>query len=232
MNSGENMGAGNWRIEVAALITDINNNPVIDGTAIWFTLPENPGWAFIDPASYVGNVNAEGDSLPGTAYTSLTYEGIHTNDSLMINVETAYCSNDTVVYLPMQYPWLDLALSPQHLDWFEDPPSPDTLFATINAQLKDGQNNPINNQKLFFTSTLGQPVDMGTDNDGSPFTEITGVIDGDGSVTKEWMFFRYECPPADEFGPGTIAGTITVNVWGTDLVNVVTIILRSYDKLK
>ena len=234
INSGEDLGNGNWGIEVAAIVTDILGNPVDYGTAVYFSLPVNPEWASIEAAAYVGNVNANGDSIPGVAYTQLIYEGTHTNDSLIICAEVPVPSlileESELVILPLQFPVLDVAVSPHNLYWIENNPSyPDSLIATFMISLLDGQNNPIDNQQLFFYGDLGVPIDMGTDDDNNPFTENTGIVlNQHGQVNKDWIFYKYECPPPNGHQPGMNTGTMIVWIPGTSTEIEISITLIRY----
>ena len=234
INSGENLGNGNWGIEVEAIVTDIQGNPVDYGTSVLFSLPENPEWASIEAAAYVGNVNANGDSIPGVAYTQLIYEGTHTNDSLIICAEVPVPSlileESELVIMPLQFPELDVDVVPAHLSWIENNPSyPDSLIATFHVSLQDGQNNPIDNQQILFSCTLGVPIDMGTDNDNNPFTENTGIVwNQHGRINKEWMFYRDECPPPVGNVPGTITVMMHVSITGTSIEIEIPIYLFRY----
>ena len=230
IDSGENLGNGNWGIEVSAIVTDIQGNPVQYGTAVWFSLPDNPGWASIEAGAYVGNVNANGDSLAGVAFTQLIYEGAHTNDSLLIQAEAGTCFETEEFIMPLQFPILDGTVVPQLLVWIENNPSyPDSLIATFMINLQDGQNNPIDNQQLIFYCDLGVPIDMGTDNDNNPFTENTGIVSNQhGRINKEWIFYRYECPPPIGNEPGTITGTMIVWIPGTSIEIEILITLIRY----
>ena len=182
----------------------------------------------------MGNVNANGDSIPGVAYTQLIYEGSHTNDSLIIRAEVCGASSileeSELVIMPLQFPVLDATVSPHNLYWIENNPSyPDSLIAIFHVSLQDGQNNPIDNQQLIFCCDLGIPIDMGTDNDNNPFTENTGIVPNQhGQIDKEWIFYRYECPPPVGNEPGMITGTIMVWIPGTSTEIEITITLIRY----
>jgi hypothetical protein len=230
INSGENLGNGNWGIEVMAIVTDNQGNPVDYGTSVLFSLPENPEWASIEWGSYVGNENANGDSIPGVAYTQLIYEGAHTNDTLIIQAEIGWCSETAEFIMPLQFPVLDISAFPSNLYWIENNPSyPDSLIATLCVSLQDGQNNPIDNQQILFYCDLGVPIDMGTDNDNNPFTENTGIEPNQhGQVNKDWIFYKDECPPPVGNEPGMITGTLIVSIPGTSTEIEITITLIRY----
>ena len=230
IDSGENLGNGNWGIEVSAYIEDILGNPVDYGTAVYFSLPDNPEWASIEAAAYTGNENANGDSIPGVAYTQLIYEGAHTNDTLLIQAEVGTCSETAEFIMPLQFPVLYGYASPAHLDWSEYTPSnPDSLIGTFMINLQDGQNNPIDNQQLLFFCDLGVPIDMGTDNDNDPFTENTGIVPNQhGRINKEWIFFRDECPPPVGHVPGMISVMMLVSIPGTSIEIEIPITLIRY----
>ena len=229
-DSGEDLGAGNWEIEVAAYITDNLGNPIDYGTSVYYSLPDNPEWASIEAAAYVGNLNANGDSLPGTAFTSLIYEGFHINDTLIIQAETGWCIETEEFIMPLQFPVLYGYASPAYLEWSEYTPSnPDSLIGTFMINLQDGQNTPIDNQQLLFYCDLGVPIDMGTDNDNDPFTENTGIEPNQhGRINKEWMFYRYECPPPVGHVPGTIIVMMLVSIPGTSIEIEIPIVLVRY----
>ena len=233
INTAEDIGGGNWRIDVEALLKDFFGNPVNYGTAAYFSLPNNPEWAVIEPNSYVGNYNTEGDSIAGTCFTSLSYAGSHTNEVITITVNLSELSELEEFTLPIQYSFFDITILPQDLFWIENDPSiPDTLAQTFQIQCIDGQHNPINDQKILFTASLGIPVDMETDDDDDPFTEMTGVVGGNGRIDKEWLFNKSECPPPEGHEPGTISGTITISIPGTDVEEFISITLYRYPEAK
>lgn len=222
-SSGTDMGAGVWQIQCAALLNDIYGNPVDHGTAVWFSLPDDPDWAVIEAAQYVGNENTNGDSLSGVAFTLLNYSGLHTNDTLVLQVETSgsipgqnFVAQGTVT-MPIQYPVIDIAAVPQHLDWVI-PGDNDPKDSDIHVSVVDGQSNPINNQEILFSSTLGDPEDG----------IYTGYTNEAGIVIKTWRFQKYECPAPTAAGPGSTSGTVTAQILGTQTSNNITITLTRY----
>lgn len=223
ISSGVDMGAGVWKIELAAMITDVLGNPVSSGTAVHFSLPADPNWANVQAAAFVGNENTMGDSLAGVAYTNLTYRGTFTNEILEIRVEVADFDGIDDIKLPIQYPHIDMVPIPRTLTWTQgNNPEYQEMYVSLTVQ--DGQNNRINNQLVHFTTTLGTPLEPFPPDTGNPYTGLTGVIDGEsGRLDKTIRFYKYECPPPSPQGPGEAqgdiqAGILGANVWVNDSV--------------
>jgi len=230
-NSGANMGNGVWKVQISALLNDIDGNPVAPGTAVWFSLPDNPEWASVIPQAYVNNQNAMGDSLPGVAYTYLNYNGSHTNETIILRIETGVGDIfEGELVLPIQFPVIDIAAIPMHVDWYEIPyPTPEYQSTEIRITLHDGQNNPIDNQVVIFSTSLGEPLEPYPPDTGDPYTGLTGVVDEEhGRLNKEVQFYFEECPPPIPSPPGTTTGSITAQILGTGVSNQVTVILRRY----
>jgi len=245
------MGGGIWRVQVGANMTDLHGNPVINGTVVWFSLPEDPSFASIEADASIGNENSEGDSLDGVAFTLMSYEGIHTNESVLIRAETGpapgeednFFDEDYLV-LPIQFPWIDIVATPQHVDWTEDnnpewQHSDEELSPKVVVMVKDGQNNPIDGTIVTFMSTLGTLMDpdlLSMDPSHPSFYEdffdVTGPEnDGTlpGEIIKNVRYYVYECPPpAPDGSPGTATATVTANIVGTQTTNNVTVILHRY----
>ncbi len=219
-DSGEDMGSGMWKVQCSAQITDDYGNPVKSGTVCWFSLPDNPDWASIDAASFVGNENANGDSLAGQAFTFLNYHGSHTNEEIQIQVDVSAFSDTGNVVLPVQFPQINLAVNPQHIDWTQTN-NPSSQIATAIIQVLDGQNIPIDNMELYFQSDKGEPV--------GGYTDYTAVVDGiHGRLDKDFLFYKYECPAPTPAGPGETSATLTVRILATGTQNTIDVILRRY----
>ena len=217
-NEGVSVGSGNWQIGVAAILNDQYGNPVPYGTAIYFSLPTDPSWAAIHAYAYVGNENADGDSLDGVAFTYLVYEGTHANDLLEIQVQSGDFIDSDIIVLPIQNPVIDISAYPAHVDWDEDNNPPDDISTLVTVRVIDGQQNAISNQEVYITGTLGDP-------ENGDFIELT---DEDGYIFKYWEFHRHECPPCVNDVPGQTTGTITAQLLGPGVQNNVTIILKRY----
>lgn len=243
-DSGVNVGAGYWQIEVAALLNDTYGNPVDYGTTVFFSLPNDSSWVEIVADAYVGNVNANGDSLEGLAYTYLIYEGSHTNDPVVIQVEVSgnepgeiFIDQDTI-FLPLQQPTIDIVAIPNHIDWdiYNNPSDwrdhTVELSPKVYATVTDAQNNPIHGQEVIFTSEKGVPVlesqlnMLPTHPNFTP--DFISITDNDGVVLKYYRFYKYECPPPVPSPPGTIAVQITASILGTQVSNQITVILNRY----
>ena len=226
-DSGEDMGGGVWKVQVAAILTDSYGNPVDNGTAVFFSLVTDSAWVSIEADAFVGNENANGDSLEGTAFTFLTYEGTHTNDAVVVRVETGDFWDEGELILPIQFPYIDIVATPQHVSWTE---TSNPSYKTTNVRIKvlDGQNNPIDNQVVIFTSTRGEPQGAGPD--GTSFTGLTGIDNQGihGRIDKLFRFYKYECPAPSPAGPGSTTATITAQILGTQTTNNVTVILYRY----
>jgi hypothetical protein len=228
-DTGIDMSGGIWRIQVAAMISDCWGNPVAEGTAAYFSLPEDPSYASIEADAYVGNENVEGDSLPGTAYTFLEYDGTYTNATIQILVEVGGLETyPGELILPIQFAVIDMLPVPQHLDWIiPNDTTPKETEARITVH--DGQNNPIDNQVVVFYTTLGAPLEPYPPDTGDPNTGLTGVVDGvHGRLYKVVQFQKHECPPPGPGGAGSTTATITAHILGTQVTNNVTIILFRY----
>lgn len=228
ISSGVDMGAGVWKIELAALITDVMGNPVSSGTAVHFSIPDDPDWANVQAAAFVGNENAMGDSLAGVAFTHLTYQGIYTNEILEIRVEVADFDGLDTIKLPIQYPTIDLVPQPMQVTWTPGN-NPEHQTTKLVIVVQDGQNNRIDNQLVHFATSLGTPLEPFPPDTGNPYTGLTGIVDGEsGRLDKEVRFYKYECPPPGPEGPGTTTATAMVGILGANVWVSDTIILIRY----
>ena len=246
-SSADDMGAGTWKVEICALINDTYGNPVGDGTSVFFSLTDlldpdlQPDYTYASLETqfcYVGNENSDGDTLAGAAFAFLNYDGFHTNDEVRIKVVIggSLSVNETIT-LPIQFPSLDLVAVPQHLDWII-PGDVSPKVTTIHVAVLDGQENRINNQQLYFTSSLGEgllqtapniPSELVTYYNNHLELGITGEVNVEfGRVNKPIAFNKYECPPPSPGGPGTTTATLTVTILGTNTSDNITIILFRY----
>jgi hypothetical protein len=225
-DSAVNVGGGQWQMEIAAIITDEYANGVDYGTAVFFSLLNNPSWAYIGAVAYVGNQNTNGDSLTGTAFTKLTFDGSHTNDTVSIRVEVPNTMVPGTVFVDIinivlkgQFLDLDMIVVPQHIDWVAGTATTQTAYVTI--EVYDQQTNPIANQSLYVFSDYGNPA-TGT----SPSNYIY-TTNANGVINLQWHYYRWEVPePLDQ--AVSISATITAQILGPGTSESVTVILRRY----
>lgn len=258
IDSAADMSGGVWQIQCAALLNDVHGNPVSYGTAVWFSLPDDPDWAVVNSDAYVGNENANGDSLPGIAYTTLNFYGAHINDTLMVSVEVSNnvpnepnFTDTQQIIMPIQFAEIEMIAIPQHIDWdqYDNPPNWKSeelnLSPRVRVLVRDGQQNLISNQEVTFTSTLGAPVNenqlsmLPTNPSFEPdYTDLTGpdndgepLTDTDvnlGEIVQLFRFYKHECPEPVPAPPGTIQAQITATVVGTQTSATVQIVLNRY----
>jgi hypothetical protein len=272
-NSGEELGAGIWEVEVSATVNDMHGNPVKEGTVVYFSVPEinQPeednmeddefeemlSSISVQPISRTGWENANGDSIPGVAYTTVTYDGKYSMREIKFQVEisvgdgTLTPSSDIV--LPFHNLSMDIAPTPGYVDW-NDEGGGIELAACVSVEVRDGQNTPINQLTLNFNGSSGNPLmehtndsDDHASGDGNMFTEMTGLmhvnwqpagpeeeypymggITTPGRVYKLWSVPNYQVPDPGPQGPGQLPVDIFVQVLGDDTQDSVTIIWYKY----
>jgi len=230
-SSGTDMGSGMWRVQISAMLNDIEGNPVASGTHVFFSLPDEPEWASVVASAYVNNQNAQGDSLAGVAYSFLSYNGTHTNDVVTVRIITGVEDIfEGELVLPIQSPTIDIVAVPSHIDWWGIPyPTPEYQSTEIRITVLDGQNNPIDNQVVVFSTGLGEPLEPYPPDTGDPYTGLTGIVIGEhGRLNKEVEFFYMECPVPIPPNAGTTTAAITAQILGTDATNQVIVTLRRY----
>lgn len=160
-NTGENMAGGLWRIVVGAVVTDINNNPIGYGTSVWFSLPDNETNCTVQSYSYVGNESIYGDSTAGVAYTTLTYSGVYTFESIKLRASTGGINGIEVIgqdfiVLPLNQPQLEVEIVPGNIVFHGNTnPTPASAVASINVSVFDIQGNAIHNARIILSSTRG-----------------------------------------------------------------------------
>lgn len=238
-DGGEDMGGGMWSVQIAALITDEWGNPVGNGTAAYFSLDPNPDYATIESANaFVGNENANGDSLAGTAFSYLIYDGTYTNEMVTVKVDVGNeISFVGDLKLPLQMGEITMICTPIHCDWVEEGDWDDKL-TQCRVTIHDAQQNPISNQRIVFTTSLGEATDDdihpiesditdpvilqtydwdGLNDDNDAHDGYTGWYEGDlGVLYKYVLFHKYECPEPFPTPPGQTSASINANIFGTN----------------
>ncbi len=159
--TGENMNGGLWRIVAGANVYDVYNNPVDYGTSVWFYLPSDILNCQIVANAYVGNESAQGDSTEGVAYTTLTYSGIYTFESLKIRAVTGGINGVEVIgeswiELPLNEPQLEMEIIPGNIVFHGNTNTqPANAAAILNLSLFDIQGCAIHNARISMISTRG-----------------------------------------------------------------------------
>jgi hypothetical protein len=242
-DSGENVGGGLWEVEVSVTVTDEYGNPVPDGTAVRFEIESDPDWASILPYGFVGNYNVDGDSTAGVAYTSLTYEGIHSNDELTVIAHVGTGENAEVFSKELVLPMNDITVSatpdPLHIDFHGETPSqpvPNPI-CELNIVVVDGQGNLIEDCIVDCSSNLGDFITPESDfivDIAEPWLVKTADITPNGAppytVVKaqaKLQFYEEECPPGNP-PPGSNQATVNFEVLGTGATFTATIQLWNY----
>ncbi|HEX7344649.1 MAG TPA: Ig-like domain-containing protein [bacterium] len=161
MSDPEDGGGDTWVVEVSAIVFDALGNEVPDGISVsFYIIPDTI--AQIQGAAITGNLNWNGDSLAGVAFTTLTY---HSNETFQNITLVAYCmvGADSVIgtqlyELPLAEGELTLVVDPIAWNYSWPPPgfttaSPATMECI--SYLKDGHFLPINDAVILFFSTRG-----------------------------------------------------------------------------
>ncbi len=160
-DTGVNLGGGLWRVQCGAIVKDRYNNPVDWGTTVWFSIPNNadPIMCQVIAESYTGNINAEGDSTAGVAYTYVIYNGTLTYQTITIH---ASCGNDsdgneiygeTPCVLPLNGP--EAYIEPQPATLMFDLAQVNYESADIYFYVTDGQGCQVSNAKVMFLAPDG-----------------------------------------------------------------------------
>lgn len=160
--------AGFWDIEIAAQVNDAYGNAIQYGTAVSFSITQawnlngdslivapdfDPvDWVSVVANSYTGNPNAEGDSMPGMAYSKLIFDGSHSNDSIRVMVEVGGITSSEVLVLPMGE--LDLQFESEKGHCTVNYGDPDSTAVFVN--LRDTQGNRIHNAHIYLVCDWGE----------------------------------------------------------------------------
>jgi hypothetical protein len=222
-NTGQNMGGGLWTITAGANVYDFYNNPVDYGTSVWFYLPDDDLNCQIQANAYAGNESATGDSTAGVAYTTLTYSGIYTFETLKIRAKTGgingvEVAGDSYVVLPLNAPQLELEIIPGSVVFHgNDNPSPATATAILNLSLFDIQGCAIHNARISMTANHGIfQYTAGTNEDpfncneqATPYIVVTDWYDA--NAQNEEPPFNYQ--DANDGQDGLAQGMMLFYAW-------------------
>jgi len=184
--NGEDAGGGAWRIEVSALVTDRDGNPVQDRIPVVFTV--DPEIANIDPG-FTGNDGEQGAPMPGVAYARLVYNSANTFDSLRITAEVqtqrGMIHGTRDIVLPLQEGTLEL--NAHVINREVDRETPGLVRFWVNLQ--DGHQISINNAPILFSTTRGLFYENDLEN---PFIEEPPIIVSDQGVAQIFLTANWE----------------------------------------
>jgi hypothetical protein len=168
------------RYEVAALVTDVYGNQVVDSTSVWFSiLPADRGE--IVGEAFTGNENLNNVSYPGVAFTQYIYGSEHELLPITIIAQSGTVWDTITHENPIYQPAILLTADPGFLE-FTAPTQ--VLTSTITAQLFDGLGNPVGNGTILYQSDRGW------------MTPSTNVTNADGIATST-LSVRGSSLPAD-----------------------------------
>jgi hypothetical protein len=241
-DAGEAIGGGVWRVQAGAHVKDRYNNPVINGTAVWFSLgdnPQPPPNCYINGAGYTGapTPNDE-DGTPGYAGVYLYYHGQNTFENITIVAESGDVNGSKLISLPIQQPLMEMQVINGHIDYFSNSGSQSNTDNEIHVSLIDGQGNDITGAKILLTASHGEfQYFTWFDDDGnlindSPYshpdpyyiTTYNGLAKG---TLRTWI---WECPPP---GPDDyftqVEVLINAYLQGTNTVSQASFIIRRYN---
>lgn len=236
VNEGANMGGGVWRVVAGAIVNDQWGNPVERGTAVRFYVHEDYADLNVQVGAdaFVGNVSIDGDSLPGVAFTTLTYNGENINDNVKIVVETikedgTIVSGEAILVLPF--------VGPARFNFYAQPsvlnfgnvsatnmtPVPAYKWAHLIGELEDGQGTPVEGEEVVLSSANGQFEYVGSEpgieddrehwNDplDPPWKLTTGP---DGVAVGQIRVYGVEVgiPDYNQMIPGSLVVTVTATI--------------------
>ncbi len=226
-DTGTNVGSGLWQVGISAIITDYWGNPVDIGTAVWFSIDdETIDWATVIAEAYVGNLNEEGDSLQGVAFSRLIYDGSHTFELLPVRIECGELSETIYYELPLNSPQLEMIPLPGHLD-FTQGTGYTTVTGEIQINVTDGQGSPIHGAMITLYSTRGEFLEP-DDEYVVPGEAYWIVQTSDYGIARARMLFHeYECPPVIP-PPNEVPVDVTATIVGTEVTDQTTVILLNY----
>jgi len=161
MSDPQDGGGDVWEVEVSALVLDAIGNEVPNGISVSFYLIPN-NIAQIQGAGTTGNLNWNGDSLAGRAFTTLSYHSDETFENITL---VAYCmvGADSVVgsqvyELPLAEGEISFIVSPIAWNFSHPPPgyqTTDPATMECTAYVTDGHMLPIDDAVIQFFSTRG-----------------------------------------------------------------------------
>jgi adhesin/invasin len=173
---GVDAGGAAWDVEISVLVKDAVQNPVRDSTAVFLDVIPFELAQVLSQNVTTGNVNADNESRPGVAYSTLRYTSPVTNSEVAVTARTANGTQSSYTFaLPIQEPAITLNCDPGswHFGANGNP-----CHIRLIADVTDGHLNPINGQLVYYVSQRGR-IHI-SDNIAAPLTSfaVTGPPGG------------------------------------------------------
>jgi hypothetical protein len=149
------IGTSALQIEVSARVFDTYGNNVSAGTAVFFSIWDTTFNIWHGPfATVLGSATTL--DTTGVATTLLTYTSEHTCKQTDVIAQAIagedIISDTSTISLPIYDGALELHVTPESYYFTATGP---ICVMRVEAVLKDGLDNPINNAKIFFSNNLG-----------------------------------------------------------------------------
>ncbi len=155
---GEDGGGSIWLLEVSAVVLDRNNRPVRDNIVVAFEVSDDIATIGGEVPPYTGNLNREGSSDIGIAYTTLAYNSSATNDTVHIYASVLGAGGELIrgelldFNLPLQGGGAILYADPANWDYSWGDPA----LNHITIYVYDGHDHCVNDQLVRLLTTKGQ----------------------------------------------------------------------------
>ena len=237
MNTAEDMGNGIWRLEAGAVVKELDNEPVIDGTEVVFSLgtePPIPENCYIDPLGYTGySTPSNEDGTPGYAGTFLYYHGEDTFRHITLIAQAGDATGSQLVALPLQFPAMSLEVAGDNLDFFSDDPPDAFRDITLYTSVTDGQGSNITGADILISTSHGVMVYYDWfDDQGNPVNDPDNpnlISTYEGLAQGTLRFRIWELPPPDDEYFTTVDVEIIAHLIGTDLTIQTSFTIRRYN---
>jgi hypothetical protein len=187
-----------WRWQISAHVSDQHSNPVVDSTAVYFSL-EPEGIAMIDGYAWTYNSSNQGDSIHGVAFTNITYscENIFDTLTIVARCDTIEARKRAVIPFPSGSITIDANPANIYVPALES-----IRTSEITAVLMDDHDCPVGGGLIhFFTEEAGNV---------NPTEDIT---DENGEAQTTFTIYGYEIPDSPS-GPPTVTARVKARLAG------------------
>jgi len=199
IGTGETYDANSaWRWQISAHVSDFYSNPVVDSTAVYFSL-EPSGIAMIDGYAWTYNSSNQGDSIHGVAFTNITYSCENIFDTLTIIARCDTIEARKTAVIPFPDGSITIDANPANIYV----PAPESIRTSeVIAVLMDEHNCPVGGGLIhFFTEEAGNvnPTEAITNDNGEAYTTF--------------IIYGYEIPD-NPVGPPSVTARVRARLAG------------------